>query len=221
MSKAVGSIFGSGSTGTYGYENKYTNYLKNYNTDNYDSTLKNLTQNALDMSQNLSSMPEYNFKVDGSDEARKRAENALFSSYVDKLAPQYRQQQADLTTNLINQGIPVGSEAYQRALDGLTAAQNSALNEAAYQSVLRGQDSYTQSLNNSINAANFANQAQQNYIDQILSQLENSVSGYQKNLDLYNIQSGIKKRQTNDENSGWKNLSTLVAAAGNVKNMLA
>ena len=31
MSKAVGSIFGSGSTGRYGYENNYTNYLQNYN----------------------------------------------------------------------------------------------------------------------------------------------------------------------------------------------
>ena len=57
MSKAVGSIFGSGSTGTYGYENNYTNYLQNYNTENYDNTLNNLTQNALNMSQNLSSMP--------------------------------------------------------------------------------------------------------------------------------------------------------------------
>lgn len=220
MSKAVGSIFGSGSTGTYGYENNYTNYLQNYNTDNYDQTLNNLTQNALDMSQTLSSMPAYNFSVEGSDAARERAENATFASYVDKLVPQYQQQQADLATNLANQGIPVGSEAYQRAMGGLISSQNSALNDAAYNSIIAGQNAYSNSLSDSINQATFGNQAQQNYIAQILSQLDNSVSGYQKNLDLYQTQKGIQARRTNDENSGWKNLSTIVSAASNIKSGL-
>lgn len=217
MSKAVGSIFGSGSTGTYGYERNYTNYLQNYNTDNYDQTLNNLTKNALDMSQNLSSMPAYNFSVEGSDEARQRAENATFASYVDKLVPQYQQQQTDLATNLANQGIPIGSEAYQRAMSGLINSQNSALNEAVYNSVIAGQNAYSNSLQDSINQATFGNQAQQNYIAQILSALDNSVSGYQKNLDLYQTQQGIQARRTNDENSGWKNLSTVVSAINELK----
>lgn len=218
MSKAVGSIFGSGSTGTYGYERNYTNYLQNYNTDNYDQTLNNLTQNALDMSQNLSSMPAYNFSVEGSDAAKERAENATFASYVDKLVPQYQQQQADLATNLANQGIPVGSEAYNRAMGTLISSQNSALNDAAYNSVIAGQNAYSNSLSDSINQATFGNQAQQNYIAQILSQLDNSVSGYQKNLDLYQTQQGIQARRTNDENSGWKNLTSAISAINNVRN---
>lgn len=220
MSKAVGSIFGSGSTGTYGYERNYTNYLQNYNTDNYDQTLNNLTRNAVDMSQNLASMPAYNFSVEGDDEARQRAENATFASYVDKLVPQYQQQQADLATNLANQGIPIGSEAYQRAMNGLVSAQNSALSDAAYNSVIAGQNAYSNSLSDSINQATFGNTAQQNYISQILSLLDNSVSGYQKNLDLYQTQQGIQARRTNDENSGWKNLSTVVSAVNGVKNGL-
>ncbi len=219
MSKAVGSIFGSGSTGTYGYENNYTNYLQNYNTNNYDNTLNNLTQNALNMSQNLSSMPAYNFSVDGSDEARRRAEEATFASIADKVIPQYQQLQSDMATNLANQGIPVGSEAYQRAMGNLISSQNNALTDAAYQSVLAGQNAYSNSLNDSINAATFGNQAQQNYISQILSLLDNSVSGYQKNLDLYQTQQGIQARKTNDENSGWKNLGTLVSTANNVKSI--
>lgn len=221
MSKAVGSIFGSGSTGTYGYENNYTNYLKNYNTDIYDNTLTNLTQSALDMSRNLSAMPEYNFSIDGSDEARQRAENATYASYVGKLVPQFEQQQSDLATNLINQGLDVGSEAYQRAMGSLISSQNSALNDAAYQSIIAGQNAYSNSLNDSINAATFENTAQQNYIDQILSQLDNSVSGYQKNLDLYNTQKGIQARKTTDENSGWNNLTKLVSAVSGAKSIIS
>lgn len=220
MSKAVGSIFGSGSTGRYGYENNYTNYLQNYNTDNYDNTLNNLTQNALNMSQNISSMPDYTFSVDASDEARQRAEEATFALMADKLIPQYQQMQSDMATNLANQGIPVGSEAYDRAMGSLISSQNNALTDAAYQSILAGQNAYSNSLNDAINTATFGNQAQQNYIAQILSLLDNSVSGYQKNLDLYQTQKGIQARRTNDENSGWKNLTSVVSAASGIKNLI-
>ena len=220
MSKAVGSIFGSGSTGSYGYENNYTNYLKNYNTANYDSTLNNMTQNALNMSQNLSSMPAYNFSVEGSDAARQRAEEATFASIADKVIPQYQQLQEDMATNLVNQGIPVGSEAYQRAMGGLINSQNNALTDAAYNSIIAGQNAYSNSLSDAINTATFGNTAQQNYIAQILSLLENSVSGYQKNLDLYQTEKGIQSRKTADESSGWKNLGTLAGVVNNMKNSL-
>ncbi len=220
MSKAVGSIFGSGSTGTYGYENNYTNYLKNYNTANYDNTLNNLTQNALNMSQNLSSMPAYNFSVEGSDAARQRAEEATFASVADKVIPQYQQLQEDMATNLVNQGIPVGSEAYQRAMGSLISSQNNALTDAAYNSIVAGQNAYSNSLSDAINTATFGNTAQQNYIAQILSLLENSVSGYQKNLDLYQTEKGIQSRKTTDESSGWKNLGTLAGVVNNMKNSL-
>ena len=220
MSKAIGSIFGSGSTGTYGYENNYTNYLKKYDTQNYDNTLNNLTQNAYQMSQNLSSMPEYQFGVDVSDAARQRAEEATFETMAGKVIPYYQQQQSDLATNLANQGIPVGSEAYQRAFSSLINSQNNALTDAAYQSILSGQNAYSNSLNDAINTATFGNQAQQNYIAQILSLLENSVSGYQKNLDLYNTQKGIQARRTTDENSGWKNLGMVISTANSLKSII-
>jgi hypothetical protein len=206
MSKSIGKIFGTSSTGTYGYENNYMNYLNNYNTLNYDNTLNNMTNAALNMSQNLSSMPAYQFAVNASDETRQQAENATFQSYVDRLAPQYQQQINDLQTRLINQGVPVGSEAYQRAMGDLQGAQNAALNQAAYQSVLNGQNAYSQSLNDSINAAQFGNTAQQNYIQQIQSLLDGSVSGYDNMANLYNIQKGVEARQTAAKQSGWNNL---------------
>ena len=212
MSKSIGKIFGAGSTGTYGYEDNYTNYLQNYNTSNYDNTLNNMTSAALNMSQNLSSLPAYQFGVIPSDTARQQAQDATYQSYVDQLTPQYQQQTADLQTRLINQGIPVGSEAYERAMRDLQDSQNAALNQAAYQSVLNGQNAYSQSLEDSINAAQFGNTAQQSYIDQILSLLSNSISGYGNRANLYNIQQGIAARQAAAQQSGWNNLLGVVNA---------
>lgn len=206
MSKSIGKIFGTGSTGTYGYENNYTNYLQNYNTANYDNTLNNMTSAALNMSQNLGTLPAYQFSVMPSDTARQEAENATFQSYVDRLTPQYQQQTADMQTRLINQGIPVGSEAYERAMGDLQSAQNAALNQAAYQSVLNGQNAYSQSLADSINTAQFNNTAQQSYIDQILSLLTGSVSGYNNQANLYDTQRGIAARQAEAQQSGWNNM---------------
>ena len=78
MSKSVGKIFGNASTSQYGYEKNYLDYLRNYDTSNYDKTLQNMTQQAQNMSQNLNNMPNYKFSVNGSDEARQRAENATY-----------------------------------------------------------------------------------------------------------------------------------------------
>ena len=206
MSKAVGRVFGTGSVNNYGYENNYVNYLRNYNTSNYDNTLNNLTARALNMSQNLNSMPAYQFNVDYSDNARQQAQDATFQAYADQLVPQYRQQTEDLQTSLINQGIPVGSEAYQRAMQGLQGAQNAALNQAAYQSVTNGQNAYSQSLADSINAAQFNNTAQQNYIQQIQSLLSGAVSGYDNMANLYNAQKGIEARKADVKQSGWNNM---------------
>ena len=214
MSKSIGKVFGVGSTGTYGFENNYTDYLKNYNTSNYDNTLQNMTSTALNMSAGLNNMPAYQFAIDNNDAMRQRAENATYQSYVDKLTPQYAQQVGDMQTRLANQGISVGSEAYNRAMQNLYDSQNDALNQAAYQSVLNGQNAYSQALQNNINTARFNNSAQQNYINQIQSLLAGSVSGYDNAANLYNTQQGIAARRAAAEQSGINNFLTLARAAG-------
>ena len=220
MSKSIGKVFGNSSVNDYGYERDYVDYLKNYNTGNYDNTQSNMTATALNMSQNLGNMPEYKFNVDYSDDARRQAEEATFNSYAAKVVPQYQQQTADLHTSLINQGIPVGSEAYQRAMSGLQSSQNAALNQAAYQSVLNGQNAYSQSLADSINAAQFNNTAQQNYFAQIQSLLNGAVSGYDNMANLYNAQQGIEARKTNANQSGWNNLFKTVDTVTNTAKSL-
>lgn len=197
MSKSVGKIFGASSTSPYGYEKNYLNYLQNYDTSNYDSVLGNMTSSAMSMSQNLNSMPNYQFSVENSDAARQRAEEATYQSYLNKVTPVHQQQTADLETSLINRGIPVGSEAYQRAMTDLQNSQNLALQEAASQSVINGQKAYTQSLQNNLAAADFNNSAQQNYIDMIKSMLAGSYSGYDNALNMYNMQNNVQTRVNN------------------------
>ena len=62
--KSLGKIFGNASTSQYGYEKNYLDYLRNYDTSNYDKTLQNMTQQAQNMSQNLNNMPNYhNYQI--------------------------------------------------------------------------------------------------------------------------------------------------------------
>ena len=179
---------GGAPTSMYGSENAVLNYLKDYNTTNYDNTLNNLTSYASTASNQLSNMGNYNFSVDASDEARQRAEQATYQSYVDKLQPQFASQMSELHTSLANKGIPVGSQAYLSAMGNLNASQNAALNQAAYDSVSAGQEAYSNSLNDQIMSATFANSAQSEYINQLLQALQNSYSGYDIAMDKYNIQ---------------------------------
>ncbi len=187
MSKAFKSITG---TGTVKYDNSgaqnLINYLQGINTSNVDNTLSNMTTAANSMSQNLANtLGNYTFNVDGSDAARQRAENATYQAYVDKLTPQFQNQTSDLATSLQNKGLPVGSEAYSRAMSDLQSSQNDALNQAAYQSVLNGQDAFTQSLANQIDVGNYTATANQNYINLLQSLLNGSLSEYDKQMDIY------------------------------------
>ncbi len=197
MSKAIGNIFGAGgeaSTSMYGSENEILKYLNNYDTTNYDNTLKNLVSYAANASNQLSNMGDYNFSVDGSDAARQRAEQATYQSYLDKLQPQFANQTSDLQASLANKGISIGSEAYSRAMSDLQNNQNSALNQAAYQATLAGQDAFSNSLADELRSAGFSNAAQTSYINQLLQALQNSYSGYDIAMDKFNVQYGADNR---------------------------
>lgn len=190
------------------------NYFNNKNTNLPDNSTSNMEKNAYDLSQSLSNRPDYVYGVDGSDEARRRAEASTYQSYVDKLTPQYQTQMSDLETRLANQGLSVGSEAYQRSVGDLTGKQNDALNQAAYQSVLSGQNAFTQSLQNAIDSGNFTNQARQMPINEIYALLQNSMTGDQKAMNLYALQKGIYNQQAADKQQSFDNLMGLAKAGG-------
>ena len=175
--------------------NEYSNYLKNYDTSNVDNTLSGLTGWANDNVSNLNSMGDYTFNVDGSDAARQRTEDALYNSAVEKLTPQFERQQSNLATMLQNQGIPVGSEAYSRAMGDLEEKQNDTLQQAAYQSILEGRNAFSQSLGDEVTAGGFGNTAQQAYINQLLSALQGSASGYENQQNIFSVGAGKSNLQ--------------------------
>jgi flagellar biosynthesis chaperone FliJ len=219
MSKSIGSLFG---TGSVKYDNSPTTnlvkYLDEYDTSNVDNTLKNLTNWANTSSANNLTDMNYTFDVNASDKARQQAQDATYQAYIDRLNPQFAQQQSDLSTSLQNKGLAVGSEAYQRAMNDMQDNQNEALNQAAYQSVLAGQNAYSQDLANQISAGQFANQANSQYIADLLNALTGSASGYEKAMDKYSAQSNAsansyaaKQQAYNNRNAMW---NAALGAAG-------
>ena len=112
---------------------------------------------------------DWTYSVDASEKARQQAQDATYNSYMDRLNPQFERQTADYATMLQNKGIPVGSEAYSRAMSDLQDRQNAAVNQAAYQSVLAGQNAYSQSLADQISAGNFGNNAVNSYYNTTLA----------------------------------------------------
>lgn len=186
------------------------NYLNSYDTKNTDAVLSNLTQNAYNQSQKLGDMGDYNFSVEASDEARKRAEEAQFNSYMNYMQPQFDRQTSDLATSLQNKGLAVGSEAYQRAMNDLQDNQNRAINQASYDATTAGQNAYSQSLADSINAGNFGNTAQLSYINQLLAQLEGSLSSYDVAMDKYAAQNNLASQQYAAKQQAANNRSALV-----------
>lgn len=183
---------------------EYGNYLKNYDTSNVDNTLSGLTGWAANNVDNVNSMGDYTFSVDGSDAARQRTENALYNSAVEKLTPQFERQQSNLATMLQNQGIPVGSEAYSRAMGDLEEKQNDTLQQAAYQSILEGRNAFSQSLGDEVTAGGFGNTAQQAYINQLLSALQGSASGYENQQNLFGVRAGQANLQYQQDKANAK-----------------
>jgi hypothetical protein len=198
--------------------NDYVNYLSGYDTSNVDNTLSNLQQYALNQSQNVNDMGDWNFSVDASDQARQQAQDATYNAYMDYLKPQFEQQTADYATMLQNKGLPVGSEAYERAMSDLQDRQNAASNQAAYQSVLAGQQAYTQDLQNNIAAGNFGNTAQSAYLAQILAALGDAPTEYDIQGDIYAARANKAANEYNAKQQTVANrigiINGLLSAAG-------
>lgn len=190
------------------------NYLSGVDTSDYDEVNSNFQDLAKQMSES-GNLGDWNWSVDGSDEARQRAEAAAFQSYLDKTTPIYEQQTDDLQTRLINQGLTPGSEAYQRAMTDLQNNQNDATNLAAYNATLAGQNAFSQSLNDQINAGNFGNNAQTGYVNQIWNLLSNSMSDYDKNMEMANIlTSAYNQQQAGKKKNGGLGGALSGAASG-------
>jgi len=121
-----------------------------------------------------------------------RYENAL----MERMNPQLARSRSALETQLTNQGLQPGSEAYNRAIDAATRQENDArlgaiLNAGQEQSRLAGlardkagfeNSAQQQNFNQALAAAGFGNQAQAQQFGQNAAQLEANNSGQAQNF---------------------------------------
>jgi len=217
MSKSIKSITGGlNPKSDFSSDYNLIDYYKNLDTSNVDRSYDLMAQQGYNLAQSLASRPDYTYSVDVSDAARQRAENATYQAYVDKLTPQFQRQTSDLETRLANQGLSVGSEAYQRAMGDLRDKQNEAYNNAAYQSVLNGQNTYSQNVSDAIKSAEFSNSARQLPLNEINALLANSLSNYDVMLNNYALEKGIATQRSLDKQQGFNNWMKLIETAGSV-----
>jgi hypothetical protein len=178
--------------------NNFANYLKGLDTSTVDNTYQNLAGNAYALSSQL---PNYIYTADGSDAARQRMENAVYNQAADRLNKQFAEDTSALNTRLQNQGLSVGSNAYQNAMSSLQDSQYETLNNAAYDSIIKGQSAFSNSLNDSVTAGNFTNNARQQSLSEILQILQNSISGYQVQKDIFDAISSASGQRTQSSSS--------------------
>lgn len=104
--------------------------------------------------------PQTNFQAGSGMEGWDRATNLV----MNRLSPQLERQQKSLDTQLANQGIMRGSEAYEQAQQDLAMKQNDLMNQAA----LAGQQVQQNLFAQNLQAGTAGNQAQQQAYNQAL-----------------------------------------------------
>ena len=68
-----------------------------------------------------------------------RVEGDYYNRALNRLAPQFSNQETELRTRLINSGLPEGSEAYNNAIADLRMGQQDSLRDLAGESIREGQ----------------------------------------------------------------------------------
>ncbi|MBJ9695758.1 tail fiber domain-containing protein [Burkholderia cenocepacia] len=82
--------------------------------------------------------------------AGQRGQDAAYAAQTQYLDPRFSQGQTSLESQLANQGLTPGSQAYDNAMKNFNLSKNQAYSDAANQSVLTGQQIGTQMLQNQL-----------------------------------------------------------------------
>jgi hypothetical protein len=110
------------------------------------SSGNNTLQSSLSGLSNLSSQ----ISPTAAQDAATAGQNAAYASQTQYLDPQFSQEQSSLESQLANQGLTPGSQAYTNAMTNYNNAKQQAYSNAANQSILTGQQIGTQMLQNQL-----------------------------------------------------------------------
>jgi hypothetical protein len=103
-------------------------------------------------------------------DANTQGREAAYAAQTQYLDPQFKQQQSSLESQLANQGLVPGSQAYDNAMTNYNNSKNQAYSNAANQATLTGSQIGSQMLQNNLAAVgaqgNLLNQQGTNYSQQ-------------------------------------------------------
>lgn len=104
-----------------------------------------------------SGLPDWISDVDASDEARQQAQDAIYNRATRYLDPQYEKRQAALETQLANQGLARGTEAFGSALDEFTGQRDLAYADARDRAIMGGNQEFQADFGRNLTNANLSN----------------------------------------------------------------
>jgi hypothetical protein len=142
----VGSLYGGGGSNIPQYDTakakEMFQWQQNQARYNVSNPYASMTWDPNTNTQQTSYSPQMQGVLDslfGGDASTKRAEDSVFSAFSNRYEPIFDRQSNNLQDRLVNQGIPVGSEAYSRAMSDMNNSQNDARLQAMNQATLTGQ----------------------------------------------------------------------------------
>ena len=144
--------------------------------------------------------------LDNGAQARQRAEDAIYGRETSRLDPRFQQEQEHLQTQLANQGLPIGSEAYTNAMGDFGRYKNDAYQQAQYGAITGGGQEASRQQQMDMNAR-FAPEQGLAGLAGLTGQSQNSLlpaalAQYQGALQRY----GIDQAGKNSQMSGLTNL---------------
>ena len=140
----------------------------------------------------------------GGTNADKQAADSVYSAFSDRYEPLFERQTNNLQDRLVNQGIPVGSEAYSRAMSDISQTQNDARQQAMYQAQQAGQQARNNEIQNNLNIFSAFNPLNGYAGSSAQGSTEMYDNLYNSQLNAYNAQQQAKQNMA----QGWLNLGS-------------
>lgn len=140
----------------------------------------------------------------GGTNADKQAADSVYSAFSDRYEPIFERQTNNLQDRLVNQGIPVGSEAYSRAMSDMSQTQNDARQQAMYQAQQAGQQARNNEIQNNLSIFSAFNPLNGYAGSSAQGSTEMYDNLYNSQLNAYNAQQQAKQNMA----QGWLNLGS-------------
>lgn len=146
------------------------------------------------------------FSADG-----QRVADAVYGQATSRLDPQFKNSQSDFEARMAAQGIPVGSEAYNRQADQNARDKTDAYNDANYRAIQAGGAEQSRLFGLQLQQGQFANQAQDQQYTQNAGDAtfhnQTAQTGFQNNMAAtgFNNQAGAQEFNQNLTNANLNN----------------